>query len=62
MFGKIEPNGSFEMIVTHRPSAKGEHKLVIMTTELSGKKIEMAKTFKQIKQAGPEVTVKLFAT
>ncbi|CAO4369501.1 unnamed protein product [Caenorhabditis nigoni] len=61
VFGKIEPNNFADVMITHRPSAKREDKLVIITTEMLGKEIEMAKTFKQIKTTGADVNVKLVA-
>ncbi|CAP35749.1 Protein CBG18269 [Caenorhabditis briggsae] len=61
VFGKIEPNNFADVMITHRPSAKREDKLVILTTEMLGKEIEMAKTFKQIKTTGADVNVKLVA-
>ncbi|CAI2349222.1 unnamed protein product [Caenorhabditis sp. 36 PRJEB53466] len=61
VFGKIEPFNFADVMVTHKPSAKGDHKLVIITSEFIGKEIEMAKTFKHIKTSGAEVSVKLEA-
>uniref|UniRef100_A0A8R1HU60 Major sperm protein n=1 Tax=Caenorhabditis japonica TaxID=281687 RepID=A0A8R1HU60_CAEJA len=59
VFGKIDPKGSFEVVITHRPSEKRKDKLVVMSHVLTGKEIEMAKTFKQIKASGIDVTVQL---
>lgn len=62
VFGKIEPNHFTDVMITHRPSAKREDKLVIVSSEMLGKEIEMAKTFKQIKTTGADVTVKLVSS
>ncbi|CAL2036535.1 unnamed protein product [Caenorhabditis brenneri] len=61
VFGTIEPNNFADVMITHRPSGKREDKLVIVSSEMLGKEIEMAKTFKQIKTTGADVTVKLIA-
>lgn len=61
VFGTIEPNNFADVMITHRPSGKREDKLVIISSEMLGKEIEMAKTFKQIKTTGVDVTVKLIA-
>ncbi|EGT34902.1 hypothetical protein CAEBREN_10674 [Caenorhabditis brenneri] len=61
VFGTIEPNNFADVMITHRPSGKREDKLVIVSSEMLGKEIEMAKTFKQIKTTGADVTVKLVA-
>ncbi|EFO86833.1 hypothetical protein CRE_04851 [Caenorhabditis remanei] len=62
VFGKIEPNNFADVMITHRPSGKREDKLVIVSSEMLGKELEMAKTFKQIKTTGNDVIVKLVST
>ncbi|KAF1762103.1 hypothetical protein GCK72_010365 [Caenorhabditis remanei] len=62
VFGKIEPNNFADVMITHRPSGKREDKLVIVSSEMLGKELEMAKTFKQIKTTGNDVLVKLVST
>uniref|UniRef100_A0A1I7TM09 MSP domain-containing protein n=1 Tax=Caenorhabditis tropicalis TaxID=1561998 RepID=A0A1I7TM09_9PELO len=61
VFGTIEPNMVTDVVVTHKPSTKREDKLVIVSSEMLGKEMEMAKTFKQIKNTGNDITVKLFS-